>query len=271
MEHELERIAKHRDRFAAWSLVLGFISFTIAVWTTAPSLEVKLPLIAGTEVGINLGYILSIGILVLTFAVGLTYSSLFSMRDYQLAAVARAKRENHSFSEAELLTVVGPYSAESVGRAGTLNLGQKLSSGSRIFLYFILPVLAEVFVLIGYNDLAVFDISTTNSENKGHPVEQWNIHANRELGIFTEWEMSKGEYAYVRDSTLEKNCSTEFSNEKNREKYKCVYLSYPKFMPILNTVVNLVFFFILFTLVIVGHRVYKSSDIKQLILNGNET
>jgi hypothetical protein len=81
--------AKYRDRFSAWSLVLGFMSFTMAVWTTAPSLEVKLPLVAGTDVSINIGYILSIGIPVLTLAVGLTYSMLFTMRTYQESAICK--------------------------------------------------------------------------------------------------------------------------------------------------------------------------------------
>ena len=157
LSHDLEKIAKFRDRFSAWSLVLGFLSFTLAVWTTAPSLEVKLPLVAGTEVSINIGYILSIGIPVLTFAVGLTYSALFTMRSYQEGALEKLDQVNITLGRSEALTLAGPLAFKSNKKCIEM-LGYKITAGTRIFIFFVLPILAQIWILAAYTKLSVYSV-----------------------------------------------------------------------------------------------------------------
>ncbi len=266
ISHDLEKIAKYRDRFSAWSLVLGFLSFTLAIWTTAPSLEVKLPLVAGTDVNINIGYILSIGIPVLTFAVGLTYSALFTMREYQEGAIQKLKQESTILGKSEALTLAGPLAFTS-NKRGVERLGYRISMGTRIFIFFVLPVLAQLWILVAYTKLSVYTVESTIAHNsKKASKEDWSIHKIRTLGIFTEWEISRPEYAYLPDSTLERKCAVIFA-ANDKDKSECVYTNFPRFMPILNWIANIVFFVLLLLLVRAGYVIYESKDIANRILS----
>lgn len=267
MSHDLEKIAKYRDRFSAWSLVLGFLSFTLALWTTAPSLEVKLPLVAGTDVSINIGYVLSLGIPVLTFAVGLTYSTLFTMRSYQEGALDKFEQGNVPLGKSEALTLAGPLAFKRNLR-GSERLGYKISVGIRIFIYFVLPILAQVWILSAYTKLSVFTVESTISANAEKPiVDDWRFHKIRKLGIFSEWSISRPENTYLPDSTLERKCSVIFIN-KDRDSSECVYMNFPRFMPLLNLIVNLLFFIFLVFLVRSGYRLFVSKDIASRIVRG---
>ncbi len=269
ISHDLEKIAKYRDRFSAWSLVLGFLSFTLAVWTTAPNLEVKLPLVAGTDVSINIGYILSIGIPVLTFAVGLTYSALFTMRSYQEGALEKLEQESMPLGRSEAITLAGPLAFKS-NKKSIERLGYKISTGIRIFIFFVLPILAQIWILSAYTKLSVYSVESTITHNNSKATkENWNIHKIRKLGIFTEWEISRPENTYLPDSTLERKCARIFAdNEKDNS--GCVYSNFPQFMPILNGVLNLVFFILLLLLVKAGYVIYVSKDIANRVLSASE-
>lgn len=269
ISHDLEKIAKYRDRFSAWSLVLGFLSFTLAVWTTAPSLEVKLPLVAGTDVSINIGYILSIGIPVLTFAVGLTYSALFTMRSYQEGALEKLEQGSMMLGQSEALTLAGPLAFNS-NKKSIERLGYKISTGTRIFIFFVLPILAQLWILAAYTKLSVYTVESTIAHNSSKATkDKWNIHKIRTLGIFTEWEISRPENTYLPDSTLERKCANIFA-DKHKDDSGCVYSNFPRFMPILNGVVNLVFFVLLLLLVRAGYVIYVSKDIATRVLSATE-
>ncbi|MEW8437357.1 MAG: hypothetical protein AB2689_04290 [Candidatus Thiodiazotropha taylori] len=269
ISHDLDKIAKYRDRFSAWSLVIGFLSFTLAVWTTAPSLEVELPLVAGTDVSINIGYILSIGIPVLTFAVGLTYSALFTMRSYQEGALEKIEQGSVFLGRSEALTLAGPLAFKR-NKKSIERLGYRISFGTRIFIFFVLPILAQIWILAAYTNLSVYTVESTIAHNSDKTTkDNWNIHKIRTLGIFTEWEISRPENTYLPDATLERKCADIFAN-KDEDNSGCVYSNFPRFMPILNGVVNLVFFVLLLLLVRAGYVIYVSRDIATRVLSASK-
>ena len=265
ISHDLDKIAKYRDRFSAWSLVIGFLSFILAVWTTAPSLEVKLPLVAGADVSINIGYILAIGIPVLTLAVGFTYSALFTMRSYQEGAIEKLEQVSTPIGKSEAMTLAGPLAFKS-DKISIGNLGYKISMYTRIFIVFVLPVLAQLWILAAYGNLSVYTVESTILKNeKVAAKHKWRVHKIRALGMFTEWEILRPENVYLPDRTLERRCAIIFEDKKTNNS-DCVYSNFPRFMPILNSTANVAFFVLLLLLVRSGYIIYISKDIATRVL-----
>ncbi len=83
----LDRIGRYRDRFSGWGLVVSFVSVITALWTTAPALDVEVPLVGGAKVGINVGYVMMAGMPLLMVAMAWVMAPLLAMRRLQEATL----------------------------------------------------------------------------------------------------------------------------------------------------------------------------------------
>lgn len=81
----LDTVEKLRDRFSAWGAALASVCVVLAVWVTAPTLEVDLPLASDAKVKLNVGYVLALAMPAITIIYAWMLGSLVTMRRYQAA------------------------------------------------------------------------------------------------------------------------------------------------------------------------------------------
>jgi hypothetical protein len=82
-EKAFDAIEKLRDRFSAWGAAFASVCVVVAIWVTAPTLEVDLPLGAEAKVKLNVGYVLALAMPAITIVYAWIISTLASMRRYQ--------------------------------------------------------------------------------------------------------------------------------------------------------------------------------------------
>lgn len=140
-----ERVDVLRDRFAAWGLLVATVALAAAVWTTAPTLELKLPLPAGTEVTLNLGYVLAIGMPLLAIAYAWTIAPLLAVRRYQDAVAREVGQGNADLSSIERLRMMGPF-GEPTGESPWQRAAWSPSFGARVLMLIVVPVLAQIWI-----------------------------------------------------------------------------------------------------------------------------
>ena len=145
----IERISTYRDRFSAWGLVVGFVSAIAAVWTTAPTLDVGLPFVGGTEVGINVGYVMMAGPLLIVLALAWMMGPLLSARRLQEAVVRDVESGAASGLTTQLREVLGPFVLESTDDL-LARVAYRLFGGVRILVYFLCPVLGIMWIVEAY-------------------------------------------------------------------------------------------------------------------------
>lgn len=272
----LERIARYRDRFSASGLIIGFLSILAAIWTTAPALDFNLPLVGGAKVGINVGYVMMAGMLILALPMAWLISPLLSMRRLQEAVIAEVGRGAVSLLEAQRYELVGPF--KPAKKDGVWARGvYSFSIGVRYFVFFACPVLGIIWIgeayfvqLRSYDRPAVIDALLSDAEQRKDPG-RWRIEPKHVISLIDYFFRSKpygenGErltlYA-IRNSDLERNCAQIWVRDKLRNEklegspisfrksvlledlenrtvnVKCVVDAFPRFELALNSWINL--------------------------------
>src|SRR5262245_46777276 len=105
----IARVEQHRDRFSASALVVGVIAVILAVWTTAPTLDVAVPLVGGAHVGFNIGYVLAGGNVVLGLAMAWLVTTLLSMHRLQEAIIQEAESRGERLTPTQRRQLMGPW------------------------------------------------------------------------------------------------------------------------------------------------------------------
>lgn len=284
-----EKVIFYRDRFSAWGLVVSFVAFVAAVWTTAPTLEVDLPLVGGTNISLNVGYVLAAGMPFIGLAQAWLLGPILAMRSYQRAA-ARIVEKGKELPEAHRLAIEGKF-------VGTENLSHfetlvtRLSLAFRLFILFIVPVLASLVIGIKYfgslhvyhkgsvvscitdgepiksdseglrDQLAIpCDCGDLSKESRGN-ADEWRINPKRRIS-FAEYffynNFSSEATFVIPNSDLERDCAQGWVNAlpesgkpqeggmnvsgkiSPQKTPSCVVSSFPRFILVLNSWVNLI-------------------------------
>jgi len=279
----LARIGHYRDRFSAGGLVIGFVSALMALWTTAPALDVSLPLVGGAQAGLNVGYVLMAGITVLAIAIMWLVGPLLSMRRLQEAVLQDVERQSISLSATQRRELLGPFVSENADKRWDLT-GYHFSAGIRYLIFFVCPLLGQFWIaeeyfrkVHAYDRDVVIDriLGEASSRPEAIDPSKWRIDPKSKLSVTDYFARSKPKDAAgrilsrftVANSDLEKNCvqlwvlerletaatRASISDAQKRlasdltsrtEDLKCVVDAFPRYELALNSWLN-VFFFLL--------------------------
>lgn len=160
MDNAIERIIAHRDKFQAWGSVLSVLALLAAMWVTAPTLQVNIPLAGGASASINAGYILALGPTFIAFGQLWSFGSLVAMRQYQIKMIANDN--NLDKDGPHLLSIMGPLSsfANKPENNTSRTLIRQTSSArrGRSIVFFMVPILAQIIIVSHMlNNLMYFD------------------------------------------------------------------------------------------------------------------
>jgi hypothetical protein len=160
MDNAIERIIAHRDKFQAWGSVLSVLALVAAMWVTAPTLQVNIPLAGGASASINAGYIIALGPTFIAFGQLWSFGSLVAMRQYQTKMLANDN--NLEKDGPRLLSIMGPLSsfANKPENDTSRALIRQTSSArrGRSIVFFIVPILAQIIIVSHMlNNLMYFD------------------------------------------------------------------------------------------------------------------
>lgn len=181
---DLNLIAKYRDRFSTWGLIIASLSFVAAMWTRAPALNVALPLVGGTQIGLNVGYILMAGPLFICIAMAWAMGPLLAMRRQQEALLSEVEKGHTYLLEHHRQELCGPYGANE-GENIFARSARQFSKACRYLLFFVCPVASALVIgkvyfvdLRTYDRAHVVDHFLNNSSAAGE-LNSWHIEPKR--------------------------------------------------------------------------------------------
>lgn len=162
----LEQIEKLRDRFSSWGAAFASVCIVIAVWVTAPTLEVELPLVSETKVSLNVGYVLAIAMPAITITYAWILGALLTMRRYQAAVLPEVNSSDTAASRVAQIKVEGsllPRLAK--GRWERSVIGVALAV--RLLILFVIPPASEAWIAVRYfGDLQIYPEHELKAERR---------------------------------------------------------------------------------------------------------
>lgn len=297
----LGKIAQYRDRFSAGALIVGFVSVLMALWTTAPALDVTLPLVGGAKVGLNVGYVLMAGIPVITLALMWLTGPLLSMQRLQHAVLADVERHGVDLSITQRRELLGPFAPETTDERWA-SYAYRLSSAVRYFIFFMCPLLGGLWIAEEYfRHLHAYDreivVDHTLREVRDHvdrlAPSDWRIGPKHKISV-TEYlfqNKPRKQRGYAPDrftignSDLERDCAqiwvlarletlTTRGHEIGRwqpglieeltaktKNAKCAVDGFPRFELALNSWLNVVSLLLSAWITSMAWRLYRSTPI----------
>ncbi|MDO6557621.1 hypothetical protein [Paraglaciecola chathamensis] len=287
MEDSIERIIAHRDKFQAWGSVLSILSLLAAVWVTAPTLQVDIPLAGGAKANINAGYIIALAPVFIAFSQLWALGSLVSMRRYQLEII----NLQTDISPTTVLSVLGPLSIYGDLHRSEYSPFIRLVNSARrgrSIVFFLIPAIAQIIILSHmFNNLMYFDKEKEIvrfeklDENGKLSVDNWSIETkkvNLIETLFSKYPEGGNNYT-LQNSGLNEFCGAYIylshlkklndRNESQKEVYAklkeadlhCVPIEFPKFELALNSWINIFMIFLSFYVSWVGARYYSGRGI----------
>jgi len=286
---QLDRISKYRDRFSAWCLVVAFISLIIAIWIRSPSLEVKIPLIAGADININMGLILAFGPALIAIAQAWVLIPLTMLHRHQHALSALISKK-HIPNESELIEACGPESYFSSHKS-FWNAVSHTAIGFRYFIFFILPFIGTLWTTKEYfSNLYFLDKQAEISnlvelyvENKGD-LDKAGLSEKRRV-VFTDYffsnDISGNARFTISAGALEKPCAHIWLKKEVDKKIRlqpnnikdlkgiqdelkelvagknCAVDNFPAFQLLLNSMINIISLVFSLCLSITGWKIYS--------------
>lgn len=262
-EIHLNFIMKYRDRYTVSSIFVMVLSLLLLLWVTAPSLNISIPMLGGASVNINVGYVLSGGIPLISFLCLWNLGWLEGINRLQRRIVLNQK--NYALSNRLLFFgPLTPNQGHSPSEEKRAHIGIKpdlhfVASWTRIGLFVFIPFLAQLAILNGYFQLKYTTMDQLKSTLSREGAPQGFAGGSRAVPFFTRMNfesacLSGGNECsgresrvifFVEDSTLQGLCTEAFVPEVERDvafRQDCVYANFPRFSPLLNTVVNILFF-----------------------------
>lgn len=194
VEPTIQRIARYRDRFSTWALVITFVAAICAIWTRAPALSVDIPLVGGAQIGLNVGYVLSLSIPIISISMIWLLTPLIQARRLQEGLIQAAEDGSIFLSEVQRQEIFGPSYVtpkpkETIFASGVFTF---TSTKIRSFIIFVLPVIALGFVGKSY----FFDLHAYHRENTVSYFTEKVIAAS---------EYSNGEWIVQDDEFIDGN------------------------------------------------------------------
>jgi hypothetical protein len=243
----LEQIEKLRDRFSAWGVALASVCIVAAVWVTAPTLEVKLPLASESEVTLNVGYVLAIAMPVITVAYAWILGALVTMRRYQSAALSASRESSNAAATA--IRVQGSLLPR-MARTRFERIVVVVVLAIRLLILFAVPPLAEVWIGVRYfTDLQVYPEEKIDDQRRVLVGE----HVLG-LGAFGASVPKKPRFA-ITNGDLADACRDHWEKKVSASE-KCVLDQFPRFVLPLTSYLNLVSFLAITVLALFGVRAY---------------
>lgn len=290
MDNAIERIIAHRDKFQAWGSVLSVLALVAAMWVTAPTLQVNIPLAGGASASINAGYIIALGPTFIAFGQLWSFGSLVAMRQYQTKMLANDN--NLEKDGPRLLSIMGPLSsfANKPENDTSRALIRQTSSArrGRSIVFFIVPILAQIIIVSHMlNNLMYFDKDAEIArfeqldEQGKLLLNNWGIETNK-VSV-TETLLSKypeggnnytlensglnefcGAYLYL--SHLKKLVNRTAVQEEVYKKLKdadihCVPIEFPKYELALNFWINFAMLILSLYVSWKGAKYYAAKDL----------
>lgn len=266
MEIGIDRIIAHRDKFQAWGSLLSILALLAAVWVTAPTLQIEIPLAGGAKANINAGYIIALGPTFIAFGQLWGLGSLVSMRRYQMLIAESEK----NVSPLHRPSVLGPLSTDDQLKSNNCPpyfLKQiNITRWGRSTVFFVLPVLAQIIIVSHmFNNLMYFNkdkeiVKFEKLDEKGRlEAKNWSIKTSKvglAVALFSKYPEGGNNYT-LQNSGLNEHCGAYIylshlkkindRNESQKQVYRklkeaelhCVPIEFPKFELALNSWVNL--------------------------------
>ena len=298
MDQSLSLISKYRDRFSAWGLVIGFLSLIVAVWTRAPGLEVQIPFVGGAQVGLNVGYVMMAGMILLALSMAWLIGPLLAMRRIQQAVLEELESGKATLSAPERREFLGAIALDTSDGPWAKGV-YRLATGIRYFVFFICPVLSIVgFIGNSYFlELEAIDkkqlteyVLNHSKNSQGHLTITGFPPELKERITFIEYflkskpQNSNGEQLndfVVEDSKMEKRCIQiwvrDFLQSKNKllkgerkllknmkdvtGDEKCVFDDFPQYELAVNSWLNLIAVGLSVWIATIGWRLYFNKEI----------
>jgi hypothetical protein len=299
---ELEKIEKYRELFVGWALVIGFLSFVAGLWTTAPTLDVQMPLVGGAQIGLNVGYLFAVGIPVITFAQAWLLAPLFAMRGYQSAILEQLRAQGGRLPPAQRVTFLGQTSA--IHRDTKWALGAyRVATAMKWLLIIAMPVIAQVWIGVAYFDrlraynkeatismyvkqvLAGAGKSQTRSFKIPHDrITVGQFFFTQDLSGSTHFSIENGEIEstcmalWVRDALRERKVGTPTNAgltadalalladlETETRSSRCIFDAFPRYQLAVNSWANLLFLGVSVWLGVVTFNLYRSRHLVDAI------
>ena len=282
-----ERVDTLRDRFTGWAMLVGTVSLVVAVWVSAPSLAIDIPLPGGAKVPLNVGYALSIGMPLLMIAYAWSIAPLLAVGRYQDSVAREIGLGNASLSTFEHLRLIGPYAERGAGA-----LSEKVAWYTtfvlRALVLFLLPVVGQIWIARDYfTEINYFELQQSIQYSQNNPGEK-DIRP-RERVQFLEYlfaskpnpmnhknDKLQAQYYLVADGTLELACRDSWIMEpsegspqsaqtpkssivssSNGNHSGCVYKQFPQFNFWMNSWVNLISLAVVIHLAIFGFGIFS--------------
>ncbi len=220
----LENVKHYRDRFSAWGTLVGIVAFVAGMWMVAPTLEVSVPLVGTATATINLGYVLMGGMPLLAILQAWLLGALASMRRNQ-EAVLDEVGQGAELSSSQRLNFLGPLSST----PNSDNRAFNLALWVRIFVFFILPVFAELWIGVEYfSRLCVYEKETVVNCIKVEKLEDLMTNSPSEWRLKNKRRVTAREYLWknkfngettfaIPNSDLERDCMQIWVLEKLRD------------------------------------------------------
>ncbi len=298
IQDSLDRINTHRDRFTAWGLVIGFLSFLAAMWAAAPTLQIEIPLLAGAKANLNAGYVLAVGPAFIALSLSWAVGALMAMYNYQISLITETNFKKRILTPFELITILGPLNSKETTSSNRAEVAlDAIVKNLRTFVFFVLPVLAQLVINSHFfMHLVTFDeesslanlqsrIELEESRGKIYMPEDWRVtsieiqFSEYLLGIKENW----GDYYYIQNSGVERDCAQYYMlnylsaldkkeashgnliRQLEKTNAKCVAKEYPQYELRLNALVNL--FFLILTVAVSwkGAKMYIAHGLANLI------
>jgi hypothetical protein len=278
MEHGIERITTHRERFQTWGLLISVLSFLAAVWVTAPTLQIDIPLAGGAKASINAGYVVSLGPLFIAFSCLWAIGSLVSMRRYQESVMLGPEK----LSSTQLISITGPLSK----KAWNDGLYRK----ARSVIFFIVPTLAQLVIALNtfnhlhyYNDKNEIEKFKLFNSEKRSDSTNWGLDTTPvklEDFFFSKYPVKGASYT-LQNSDLNKECGLFMYEEYLNKKIElsadeqqlvsriqsigptCVPAEFPVIELALNTWINMLMLVLTVWLAFQGSRLYAGTGLIQ--------
>lgn len=235
----LDNVEKLRERFSAWGSAFASVCIVIAVWITAPALDVDVPLASDAKVKLNVGYVLAVGMPAIAVVYAWISGTLIAMRRYQAAAGSGATVD--AASSVALVKMAGALTVgKSAGRFERIVVATALCV--RILLLFGIPLLAQGWIAARYyGGLQVYP--------EHHLEDRRSVLVSEHLLGFAfarTLGLGPGAPAHARfaivNGDLETACELKWSQgvqQQPAENQKCALDQFPRFVLPFNSILNL--------------------------------
>jgi hypothetical protein len=250
----LEQIEKLRDRFSSWGAAFASVCVVVAVWVTAPTLEVELPLASETKVSLNVGYVLAIAMPAITVTYAWILGALLSMRRYQAAVFSEDDSSHAAVSAAAQIKVRGSLSP-SLARGRFERSIVSVALGVRLLILFAIPPLSEGWIAVRYfTDLQIYPEHRLEQERRvsaaehllGFGVVQW----------FSAGSPAPHELRFaITNGDLEQACRDKWEG-KGSSTERCALDQFPRFVIPLTSWINALSLIAILLLSSFGARAY---------------